>query len=91
MHHEIIFKDSLISQQSGKIENLNKQVLSLSDNSAITKANMEAAFVQMDKCNADKLQFEKDAFRLKKGRNTWRTISLLGILAVGIVGYLNFR
>jgi hypothetical protein len=89
--NQVVILQSLSKEQTAKAENLNKQVVLLTENNTISEGRTEAALEAADKCSADKAKAESDVERLKKGRRTWRLIAgIETVVMVGIV-YLSTR
>lgn len=69
--NQVTTLNNVISEQQNVIENRQKQLIALEENYNIAQGR--AALLASD------LQDEKNkAERLKKGRNTWRTITTIG-------------
>jgi hypothetical protein len=89
--NQVAILQNLSKEQTAKAENLNKQVILLTENNTISEGRTEAALIAVDKCSADKAKAVSDVERLKKGRRTWRLIAgIETVLLVGIV-YLSTR
>jgi hypothetical protein len=89
--NQVVILSNIVDVQTSKIENLDKQVILLTENNTISEGRTEAALEAVDKCSKDKAKAESDVERLKKGRRTWRLIAgIETVVMVGIV-YLSTR
>jgi hypothetical protein len=89
--NQVVILSNIVDVQTSKIENLDKQVILLTENNTISEGRTEASLEAVDKCSKDKAKAESDVERLKKGRRTWRLIAgIETVVMVGIV-YLSTR
>lgn len=86
--YQIRVQDSLINYQADEIDIQNKQILLLRENAGISEGQARAAYEQLGQCAKDKEKSERDAVRLKKGRNFWRTTALIETAVLAGIVYL---
>lgn len=81
-------KDSIINVLKDNVSSLQKSLAASQENVSIAKNREAAAYIEIDRIEKSCEKSKKDIVRLRKGRNTWRWISIVETAILSGATYL---
>lgn len=83
--------DSSLAATKAIVEQQSKQIAALQQNNELAIQREEQTALRLAEATTKRLEAEVEASRLKKGRNTWRMLSLLQTVLIAGVTLITIR